>query len=210
MNKDCAGEKKALRKRILSLRDALPIDARQQKSAVIQSRLLSLPEFTASRTVALFVSCRSEVLTESIIRAALSLGKVTALPITDLARKQLLLSRITDYDADLAPGTWGILEPKPDRISPVTPDELDLVIAPGAVFDRQGRRIGYGGGFYDGLLKSMTVRKLAIALALAFALQIVDEVPFDPSHDEPVDIIITEEEVIYCRDERANRWPWLF
>ncbi len=185
------------------MRDALSLEERYKKSAVIQSRLLSLPQFIAARTVSLFASCRSEVLTEAIIRESLSLGKVPALPITDLARKQLILSSITDYDNDLAPGTWGILEPKPDRISPITPDELDLVIIPGAAFDRQGRRIGYGGGFYDGLLKSMKVRKPAIALA--FALQIVDEVPFDPSHDQPVDMIITEEEIIDCKEERNNR-----
>jgi 5-formyltetrahydrofolate cyclo-ligase len=208
MNKDRVAEKKALRTKILALRDALPSDERQKKSAVIQSRLLSLPQFIAARTVAMFVSCRSEVLTEPIIRTSLSLGKVTALPITDLARKQLILSRITDFDADLAPGTWGILEPKPDRIIPVTPDALDLVITPGAAFDRQGRRLGYGGGFYDGLLKFMSVRKPAIALA--FALQMVDEVPLDPSHDQPVDIIITEDEIIDCKEERDNRWPWLF
>jgi 5-formyltetrahydrofolate cyclo-ligase len=97
----------------LSLRDALSAEERHKKSAVIQSHLFSISEFIAARTVALFASCRSEVLTEPIIRKSLSLGKVTVLPITDLARKQLILSRITDYDADLAPGTWGILEPKP-------------------------------------------------------------------------------------------------
>jgi 5-formyltetrahydrofolate cyclo-ligase len=208
MNKDCAADKKALRKKILSLRDALPSEERHKKSVVIQSQLISLPQFIAARTVALFVSCRSEVLTEPIIRKSLSLEKVTALPITDLARKQLTLSRITDFDADLAPGTRGILEPKPDRIRPVSPDELDLVITPGAAFDRQGRRLGYGGGFYDGLLRSMTVRKPAIALA--FALQVVDEVPFDPSYDQPVDMIITEEEIIDCKEERDDSWPWLF
>ena len=208
MDKDCAGEKKALRKRILALRDALSFDERQRKSAVIQSRLFSLPQFIASRTVALFVSFRSEVLTESIIRGALSLSKVIAVPVTDLTRKQLSLSRLMDFDADLAPGTWGILEPKPGCIRPVALNEPDLVITPGAAFDRQGRRLGYGGGFYDGLLKSMTVRKPAIALA--FALQIVDEVPFDPSHDQPVDMIITEDEIIDCKEERNNGWPWLF
>jgi 5-formyltetrahydrofolate cyclo-ligase len=208
MNKDCTGEKKALRKRILSLRDTLSLEERHKKSAVIQTHLFSLPEFIAARTVAMFVSCRSEVLTEATIRESLSLGKIIALPVTDLHRKQLLLSRITDFDSDLAPGTWCILEPKPDRIRPVAPDALDLVITPGAVFDRQGRRLGYGGGFYDGLLRSMTARKPAIALA--FALQIVDEVPFDPSHDQPVDMIITEEEIIDCKEERDNHWPWLF
>ena len=41
-------------------------------------------------------------------------------------------------------------------------------------------------------------------IALAFALQMIDAVPFDPAHDQPVDIIITEDEIIYCRDERDN------
>jgi 5-formyltetrahydrofolate cyclo-ligase len=54
----------------------------------------------------------------------------------------------------------------------------------------------------------MTVRKPAIALA--FALQVVDEVPFDPSYDQPVDMIITEEEIIDCKEERDDSWPWLF
>jgi 5-formyltetrahydrofolate cyclo-ligase len=208
MNKDCAAEKKALRNKILSLRDALSLDERRQKSKAIQSLLFSLPEFAVTQRLALFVSFRSEVLTESIIRAALSLSKVIAVPITDLARKQLSLSRITDYDTDLAPGTWGIPEPKPDRIRPVALHEPDLFIAPGVAFDRQGRRIGYGGGFYDRLLRALPVRKPVVALA--FALQIVDRVPFEPSLDEPVDIIITEEEIIDCKEERDNSWPWLF
>jgi len=210
MKEDLAGEKRALRKRILALRDALSADERQQKSNAIQARLFSLPRFAAAQTVALFVSFKSEVLTESIIRGAFSLSKVIAVPVTDLTRKQLSLSRLMDFDADLVPGTWRILEPKPGCIRPVALNEPDLVITPGAAFDRQGRRLGYGGGFYDGLLKSMTVRKPAIALALAFALQIVDEVPFDPSHDQPVDMIITEDEIIDCKEERNNGWPWLF
>ena len=202
MKEDLAGEKRALRKRILALRDALSADERQLKSNAIQSLLFSLPEFAAAQRLAFFVSCRSEVLTEPIIRKSLSLSKVIAIPITDLPRKQLLLSRITDYDNDLAPGTWGIPEPKPDRVRPMALNELDIIITPGVAFDRKGWRIGYGGGFYDGLLKSMPSRKPVVVLA--FALQIVDAVPFDPTHDQPVDIIITEDEIIYCKDERDN------
>jgi len=202
MKEDLAGEKKALRKKILALRDGLSFKERQRKSKAIEARLFSLAAFVAARSVALFVSFRSEVLTESIIREALAFSKAVAVPITDFARKQLILSRIIDYDADLAPGTWGILEPKPASIRPVALDEVDLVIAPGVALDRKGRRIGYGGGFYDGLLRAMPAKKPVVALA--YALQIVDYVPADPAHDEPVDIIITEEDVIYCKDEGDN------
>lgn len=197
MMEDVRNKKKELRKKILALRDALPLEERQRKSKSIHSRLFSLPEFVAAKTVAFFVSFRGEVLTESMIREALALGKIVAVPITDLTDRRLKFSRITDYTTDLAAGTWGILEPKPDCIRYVSLEEIDLVITPGVLFDLKGSRIGYGGGFYDGLLKSLKKRRPSVALA--FELQIVEEFPVDRNRDEPVDIIITEERVIRCK-----------
>jgi 5-formyltetrahydrofolate cyclo-ligase len=195
MIEDIRTRKKQLRKKILALRDALPAEERRKKSASIHLHLFSLPEFVTAQSVALFVSFKSEVLTESIIREALALSKVVAVPLTDLTNRRLLFSRIIDYTGDLVPGTWGILEPQPDRVRPVPLEEIDLVIAPGAVFDQRGQRIGYGGGFYDGLLKSFHKP----SVALAFAVQMVEKVPTVSGHDEPVDIIITEEEIIRCK-----------
>jgi 5-formyltetrahydrofolate cyclo-ligase len=195
MIEDIRTRKKQLRKKILALRDGLPTEERREKSASIHRNLFSLPEFAAAQSVAFFVSFKSEVLTESMIRGALALSKVVAVPTTDLTNRRLLFSRIIDYTGDLAPGTWGILEPQPDRVRPVALEEIDLVITPGAAFDQQGQRIGYGGGFYDGLLKSFHKP----SVALAYAVQMVEEVPTVSGHDEPVDIIITEEEIIRCK-----------
>jgi 5-formyltetrahydrofolate cyclo-ligase len=91
------------------------------------------------------------------------------------------------------------LEPKPDRIKLIALEEMDLVITPGVVFDKKGCRIGYGGGFYDGLFKSLQKEKVSVALA--FELQMVEEVPVD-NRDEPVDIIVTEGRVIRCNAKR--------
>ncbi len=192
---DISTQKKELRKRILALRDALPQDERRKKSISIHKHLFSLPEFTNAKTVAFFVSFRSEVLTEQMIREALSLGKSVVVPITDLAGKRLIFSRLNDYNTDLSPGTWGILEPKAECVRPVAPEKIDIVITPGAVFDYRGGRIGYGGGFYDRLLKTFHNP----SIALAFAIQIVDRVPVDPDHDIPIDIIITEEGIVRCK-----------
>ena len=197
MPEDVRNKKKELRKKILALRDTLPLKERGKNSKSIHSRLFFLPEFVTARTLAFYVSFKSEVLTGTMIREALSLGKAVVVPITDLANRRLKLSRIVDYTADLAPGTWGILEPKPECIRPVALEEIDLVIVPGAVFDQKGCRIGYGGGFYDSLLKSVQERRPSVALA--FELQMVEEVPVESGHDEPVDIIITEERVIRCK-----------
>ena len=195
MIEDIRTQKKNLRKKILALRDAIPSEERRKKSASIHLHLFSLPEFVAAQSVAFFVSFKSEVLTESMIREALALPKVVAVPTTDLTNRRLLFSRIIDYTDDLVPGTWGIMEPHPDRVRPVTREEIDLVVTPGAVFDQRGQRIGYGGGFYDGLLKSFHKP----SVALAYAVQMVEEVPTVSGHDQPVDIIITEKGIIRCK-----------
>lgn len=188
-------QKKELRKKILALRDALTPEERQEKSAAIHRHLFTLPEFVRAHSVALFVSFKSEVLTGSMIRGALALSKVVVVPRTDRAGRKLLFFPVNDYPGDLVTGTWGILEPPPHRANPVALKGIDLVVTPGAVFDRRGGRVGYGGGFYDGLLKSFHKP----SVALAFAAQLVEEVPAERNHDEPVDIIITEDGIIRCK-----------
>ncbi len=196
MREDIRSQKKELRSIILTQRDTLSLEERRKKSESIHSRLFSLPACIAATTVALFVSFKSEVLTDSMIREALRLGKVVAVPFTDLRSNTLLLSSITDYPANLAPGTWGILEPKPDHLRPIALETMDLIITPGVVFDYRGYRVGYGGGFYDKLIRAS--EKKSIFVGLAFELQVVDEVPCDSAYDQPVDIIITEDRVIRC------------
>jgi 5-formyltetrahydrofolate cyclo-ligase len=195
MIEDIRTRKKNLRKKILALRDSLPQEERNKKSISIQEHLFSLPEFIEAKTVALFTSFRSEVLTESMIRDALSLSKAVVVPVTDLTKRRLVFSRLLDYSEDLSPGTWGILEPKPACIRAVAPEAIDLIMTPGAVFDPKGNRIGYGGGFYDGLLASFHKP----AVALAFSLQLIESVPAESGHDVPVDMIITEDGVIRCK-----------
>lgn len=73
---------------------------------------------------------------------------------------------------------------------------MDVVIVPAVALDRTGGRIGYGGGFYDRFLPR--IRADATAIAVGFALQVVREVPRDDG-DRPVDVIVTEEEVVRCR-----------
>ena len=194
--KESIGRQKAVtRQVILQLRDALDPQERAAHSRLIKEALFKLPQFLAARTVMFYVSFRSEVETHDMIREALASGRTVVVPVTDMNNKRLALSRLEDFDRDLAPGIWGIPEPSQEKIRPIACHDIDLVIAPGAAFSANGNRIGYGGGFYDRLLRESGKK----ACALAFEMQILSDIPNNPEQDVPVDYILTENRVIICR-----------
>ena len=160
---------------------------RSAKSGEIEKRLFSLPEFQSARVIMFFASFRSEVETGPMIRRALYNGKRVILP--KVAGRELALYEIGDFDKDVVPGAWGI--PEPRETVPAKLEDIDLIVVPGAAFDEQGNRLGYGAGFYDKLLQGLDKS----TVALAFELQIVPRVPADP-HDVPVKKIVTEKRVI--------------
>jgi 5-formyltetrahydrofolate cyclo-ligase len=179
--------KKEIRKQALAERDNIPPERRMAMSREIEARLFDLPEFRSAQVVMFFASFRSEVDTETMIRRALRSGKRVILP--KVAGKELTLYEIRDFDADVETGAWGIPEPKP--LVPAKLEKIDLMIMPGAAFDEQGNRLGYGAGFYDKLLPAFK----GATIALAFEAQILSNVPADP-HDAPVKKIVTEKRVI--------------
>lgn len=179
--------KKELRKQVLKARDSLSPEERSKKSEKVKHRLFSLPEFRAARTVMFFASFRSEVETGPMIRQALAAGKKVVLP--KVKGGELGLFEIRDFDKDVSPGTWGI--PEPHESVPAVLDEIDLIVTPGAAFDENGNRLGYGAGFYDKLLVNYT----GLSVALAFEEQILLLVPASV-HDIPIKKIVTEKRVI--------------
>ena len=188
-------QKDKIRKEILGIRDALLPDVRTLKSRSIQARLLALPEIQDAKEIFLYVSFRSEVDTHEMIRAFLGNRKNISVPLTDMKLKKLTPLRIRNFETDLVPGTMDILEPGPENAEPVSPDAIDVIITPGAAFSEQGWRIGYGGGFYDRFFKDYGKK----SYALAFELQIVQDIPFDPVYDVGVGCIVTESRVINCK-----------
>jgi 5-formyltetrahydrofolate cyclo-ligase len=182
--------KKEIRKKVLADRDSMLPSQRSAKSREIEGRLFSLPEFKSARAIMFFVSFRSEVETVPMIRRVLDEGKRVILP--KVKGKGLELFEINNFDKDVSPGAWGILEPC--EIAPAKLDDLDIIIVPGAAFDEQGNRLGYGAGFYDKLLS--VFKKPTVALA--FEEQIVPNVPADP-HDVPVKKIVTEKRIIEAK-----------
>lgn len=71
----------------------------------------------------------------------------------------------------------------------------EIVIVPLVAFDRQGGRLGYGGGFYDRTLEQLRARRATLAIGFAFAGQEAEALPLEPT-DQPLDMIVTENGVI--------------
>jgi 5-formyltetrahydrofolate cyclo-ligase len=178
--------KRAVRRAAVERRDLLSEDERSAKSERIVERVLALPEVGAAGTVMAFWSFGSEVETSALIER-LHAGKRVVLP--RVAEGDILAVAYAPGDPVTAT-TFGAMEPAGADVVP--PEVVDVVIVPGVAFDRRGGRVGYGGGFYDRLFaKAPSVP----AVAVAFAVQLVDEVPQGRS-DARVDLIVTEDEVI--------------
>jgi 5-formyltetrahydrofolate cyclo-ligase len=184
----------ALRRQVLAARDAQAPEARAAAALAICARIVALPSFAAARTILLTLAFRSEWSTLPLVRAALAAGKTVAVPRVNGTTRMLEMHMLADPDRDVGAGHLGIPEPLP-HCPPVAPDAIDWVLVPGVAFDREGRRLGYGGGYYDRLLPLF--RRSAPRVAGVFELQIVDRVPAAP-HDLCVDAIVTESRAIDC------------
>ena len=183
-----AERKRDTRRSVLHERDALLEEDRRARSAAITERVMALPEIRSTRTVMAFWSFGSEFDTSGLIEALHAAGKRVVLPRVDGREVAAVVYVPGDPTAATS---FGAMEPTTAGI--VRPTEIDVVIAPGVAFDRNGRRVGYGRGFYDRFLR--TVRADTPVIGVAFAVQLVDEVP-RAEHDRLVDVVVTEEELI--------------
>ncbi len=188
------GEKQSVRAACLARRDCLSPDERARASAAIVAQLTTMVELQEATTVMCFASFRTEVDTGPLLDWCLRRGKRLALPRV-AGPRALECCLVTDPTRDLEPGTWGISEPV-GRLSVVDPAEIDCVVVPGSAFDREGGRLGYGGGFYDAYLRLL--RPDVPRIAVAFACQLCDEVP-TRDHDLRMDTLVTEEGVLRFR-----------
>ena len=184
--------KHELRLNMKNQRKALSVSDVQQKSRLIQQRLFSLPEFISAQTVLFYVSYDNEVFTHEMIQEALNMGKTVVVPKSDTTTNTIDLYRITHWN-ELTQGAYGILEPK-QVLNRVAVHDLDCIIVPGVVFDKQGNRVGHGKGYYDRLLASS---KTIPTVGLAYEFQIVKRIDAE-IHDEKVNMIVTEQQIIRC------------
>lgn len=179
--------KRVLREQVIAARDALDPQDRASASQAIAARVCALTSFRDARCILLTLPFRSEWDTRPLFAAALAGGKTIALPRVNGETRMLDLHGVIDLAAGTAPGYRGIPEPSA-TLPRIDIRDIDWVLVPGVAFNVAGRRLGYGGGYYDRLLALLTPGTPRVAGA--YDLQVVPHVPAAP-HDLMVDTIAT-------------------
>ena len=186
--------KQGIRSRYLGLRNNLSAGERKQKSQEIWEHVKGDPKYQAAREVLVYMDYRSEVMTTGLVEElwADTSKKVFAPKVEGM---HIRFYEIKSLD-ELKKGYQGIREPEENPEKRFTPDmaaRLEaVVLVPGAAFDRQRGRIGYGKGFYDRFFSDYGE---VYGIALSFSCQIAKEIPMEP-HDRRPDIIVTENGII--------------
>jgi 5-formyltetrahydrofolate cyclo-ligase len=140
----------------------------------------------------------SEWDTRSLASAALASGKQLVVPRVNTRTRMLELHAISDMVGQIALGYRDIPEPLPN-LPRVEALAIDWVLVPGVAFSRDGFRLGYGGGYYDRLMSTMS--PAAARVAGAFEIQVVARIPA-AAHDLCVDQIVTESTVLTAAARR--------
>ena len=193
-------EKDELRRIAKEIRKKVP--DRAQKSAEILARALRMDQVQSANVIFTYMGKGSEVATHTLFGHPLVRAKRLGVPymIGDTMRIAEVKA-----EAELESGSFGILEPTQAVQSDLTRqlfDELvDVAFIPALAFDLNGHRLGHGKGHFDRILPSLSRR--ALCVGLAFEDQIVARLPVE-AHDFAVDMVVTENRIIRCRDERTS------
>ncbi|GAC1555186.1 MAG: 5-formyltetrahydrofolate cyclo-ligase [Beijerinckiaceae bacterium] len=193
--------KAELRRRALERRAAIPDDMRQIFAARAAPEGLALAKARGSRVAAAYWPIRGEADPRPLLAALTAAGLATALPVV-VGRGRPLVFRLWRPGDPLIESPLGPSEPT----ASVAAAEPDLLFVPLAAFDRAGHRIGYGAGHYDATLAALAGKR-PLTVGLAFSVQEIDAVPFEP-HDHPLAFVLTERETIDCR-EPSNHAPFV-
>ena len=182
--------KKTARKAASRARQSAANDAGVEGAALFAENLMRHVSIDADAVVSGYLPIGSELDVRRAMTACLSKGADICMPTVVAEATPLVFRRWRDGDP-LIEEKFGTLAPgqeAPERVP-------SILIVPMLAFDRQGYRLGYGGGFYDRTLAALRAAGPVLAVGAAFAGQEVKTVPHD-ALDQPLDLIVTERAAI--------------
>ena len=185
-------QKSAIRAAALAARGAVSPDAATAFAKRLTLLGPSLARDHAARVVSAYWPIGDEAVTLPMLDALDAAGFAVALPVTGRIGEALVFRHWRRGDA-MELGRMAIRVPS--AAAPVLVP--DMLFVPLAAFDRSGHRVGYGAGFYDRSLAALRAQKRVVAVGVAYASQEVPAVPHE-AHDEALDMIVTDRDVIAC------------
>ena len=185
-------QKARLREFLKQQRRSLTPARRLQLNLAVQARLA--PRLEQADTIFCYVSTDLEVDTRGLIDELWQSGRTVLVP-KILNREKMIAARFDGWDT-LHAGPLGILAPDTDT---AWPGEPDLCLTPGLGFSANGKRIGYGRGYYD---KWFAAHPGSERVALCYECQLLEDIPVTDT-DVRVEKIITEQRVIRCPESRC-------
>lgn len=170
-------DKADLRRKMRQMRHDQPREIALERSVEAQTFILSSSLWQKASTVALYMPTQGEIGTDLLFRDAIARGKALYLPRVVPGRRGAMFFVRVSGQGDLVSGAYGIMEPKPSLPGIGGADfRPDFAVVPGLAFDWRGRRLGFGGGYYDRFFAGRAGGACAL-VGLCYDFQTVGQVP---------------------------------
>lgn len=178
--------------RIEAKRHRERIDIRDEDVDAAVDKFFKTIKPSKDQIVACYWPIKREFDTSELLHRLLDQGIQCCLPVIQKDTKELLFVTWND-SVEMEKGDYDVVQPKIDENTKcVVPD---IVVVPMLAFDRQGHRLGYGGGYYDATLKALKSKKKTISVGWAYAQQaVLFNLPAE-DHDQVLDFVITPKDV---------------
>ena len=182
--KDKFSEKNEIRYKMKRLRVVLPEEERKSAAEEVFERLEKTAAFLLADRIMMYHSLPDELYTHDFLKKW-------------AGKKRFYLPRVNGVDLEVLPyeesrlelGSFHIEEPSGNDLT--DPSEIEMVVVPAVAYDRKGKRLGRGKGFYDRFLQHTKATKVGVG----YEFQLLDELPTEP-HDIPMDMIVTQHTTI--------------
>lgn len=178
--------KKDARNLIKERRMNLSMEYIETASDEIFEKLLENEDFKNAKVIMSYMDFKNEVKTDKINEYIKKTGKTLVLPKVITKEKMIAIEDKNKYIVS----PFGNSEPDGEEYI----GEIDVIITPGVAFDREKNRVGFGRGYYD---RFFAIHKNAKKIAIAFEKQIIEEGIETTEYDMKVDVLITEDNIIY-------------
>jgi 5-formyltetrahydrofolate cyclo-ligase len=194
-------EREALRRELIDRRAALGEAEVRAASGAVCGHLLALPALAHARSVALYAAVRGEIDPVAVEAALTARGVRTVYPRVHSAEPRGLTFHVARA-GDLQPSAFGLAEP-PAAAPVFALAAVDVVLVPGVAFARDGHRLGFGAGYFDGALAGAPT---ALRVGLCHPFQLFDRLA-PREGDEPVDLIVLPDGPLVTRARASVEVP---